>query len=134
MIDAGALPPVVAALVALFALLGAAFALIGSFGLLRLRTFYQRVHPPTQRMGADTLAVAPAEVAGEQADGPGGGVEADRPRVARPKTPPPATVPGRRGVARRNWSVKRCGGQEKKTRCAPSIPRMPGWFGRIRWW
>jgi multicomponent K+:H+ antiporter subunit G len=47
MIDAGALPPVVAALVALFALLGAAFALIGSFGLLRLRTFYQRVHPPT---------------------------------------------------------------------------------------
>lgn len=47
MIDTGALPPVVAALVALFALLGAAFALIGSFGLLRLSTFYERVHPPT---------------------------------------------------------------------------------------
>jgi multicomponent K+:H+ antiporter subunit G len=47
MIDAGAVPPVVAALVAIFALLGAAFALIGSFGLLRLRTCYQRVHPPT---------------------------------------------------------------------------------------
>jgi multicomponent K+:H+ antiporter subunit G len=48
-------PPVVAALVALFALLGAAFALIGSFGLLRLRTFYERVHPPT--LGT-TLGVA----------------------------------------------------------------------------
>jgi hypothetical protein len=54
--------------------------------------------------------------------------------VARPKTPPLATVPGRRGVAGRNWSVKRYGGQEKKTRWAPSMPRMPGWFGRIRWW
>ena len=40
-------PPVVAALAAVFALLGAALALIGSFGLLRLRTFYERVHPPT---------------------------------------------------------------------------------------
>lgn len=47
MIDAGALPPVVVALVALFVVLGAAFALIGSFGLLRLSTFYERVHPPT---------------------------------------------------------------------------------------
>jgi multicomponent K+:H+ antiporter subunit G len=51
----GALPPVVAALVALLVLLGAAFALIGSFGLLRLPTFYERVHPPT--MGT-TLGVA----------------------------------------------------------------------------
>ena len=41
------LPPAVAALVALLVLLGAALALIGSFGLLRLPTFYQRVHPPT---------------------------------------------------------------------------------------
>lgn len=51
----GALPPVVAALVALLVVLGAALALIGSFGLLRLPTFYQRVHPPT--MGT-TLGVA----------------------------------------------------------------------------
>jgi multicomponent K+:H+ antiporter subunit G len=43
----GALPPVVAVLVALMVVLGAALALIGSFGLLRLPTFYQRVHPPT---------------------------------------------------------------------------------------
>jgi multicomponent K+:H+ antiporter subunit G len=41
------LSPVVAALVGLLAILGAALALIGSFGLLRLPTFYQRVHPPT---------------------------------------------------------------------------------------
>ena len=47
-------PVIVAALVALLVLLGAALALIGSLGLLRLPTFYERVHPPT--MGA-TLGV-----------------------------------------------------------------------------
>ena len=41
------LPPVVAAVVALLVVLGAALALIGSFGLLRMPTFYERVHPPT---------------------------------------------------------------------------------------
>jgi multicomponent K+:H+ antiporter subunit G len=46
-IDASALSPFVAALVALLVLVGAAFALIGSFGLLRMATFYERVHPPT---------------------------------------------------------------------------------------
>ncbi len=51
----GALPPAVAALVALLVVLGAALALIGSFGLQRLPTFYERVHPPT--MGT-TLGVA----------------------------------------------------------------------------
>jgi multicomponent K+:H+ antiporter subunit G len=55
MSDPGALPPVVATLVALLVVLGAAFALIGSFGLLRMPTFYERVHPPT--MGT-TLGVA----------------------------------------------------------------------------
>ena len=48
------LSPVVAAAVALLVVAGAAFALIGSIGLLRLRTFYERIHPPT--MGA-TLGV-----------------------------------------------------------------------------
>jgi multicomponent K+:H+ antiporter subunit G len=43
----GALSPMVAALVALLVVLGAALALIGSVGLLRLPTFYERVHPPT---------------------------------------------------------------------------------------
>jgi multicomponent K+:H+ antiporter subunit G len=47
MTDVGALPLGVAAVVALLVLLGAALALIGSVGLLRLGTFYERVHPPT---------------------------------------------------------------------------------------
>jgi multicomponent K+:H+ antiporter subunit G len=55
MIDATELPPLVAVLVALLVLVGAALALIGSLGLLRLPTFYERVHPPT--MGT-TLGVA----------------------------------------------------------------------------
>jgi len=41
------LPPLLAALVGVLAVLGAALALVGSFGLLRLPTFYERVHPPT---------------------------------------------------------------------------------------
>ena len=47
MSDAAELPAVVAASVALLVVVGAALALVGSFGLLRLRTFYERVHPPT---------------------------------------------------------------------------------------
>jgi multicomponent K+:H+ antiporter subunit G len=43
----GELSPVVATLVGVLAVLGAALALVGSFGLLRLPTFYERVHPPT---------------------------------------------------------------------------------------
>ena len=53
MMDAVPLP--VAALVALLVVAGAALALIGSIGLLRLPTFYERVHPPT--MGT-TLGIA----------------------------------------------------------------------------
>ena len=41
------LSPFVAILVAVFVVAGAAFTLIGSIGLLRLRTFYERIHPPT---------------------------------------------------------------------------------------
>jgi multicomponent K+:H+ antiporter subunit G len=54
------LPPIVAALVALLVLLGAALALIGSIGLLRLRPFYQRVHPPTlgTTLGLGSILVA----------------------------------------------------------------------------
>ena len=55
-----ALSPLVAALVALLVLLGAALALVGSFGLLRFPTFYERVHPPT--MGT-TLGVGLTVVA-----------------------------------------------------------------------
>ncbi|MEO7071717.1 MAG: monovalent cation/H(+) antiporter subunit G [Rhodanobacter sp.] len=42
-----ALPPWAAILVAVLMLSGALFACIGSFGLLRLKNFYQRVHAPT---------------------------------------------------------------------------------------
>jgi len=47
MSHAAMLPPAVAVLVALLVVLGAVLALIGSVGLLRLKTFYARVHPPT---------------------------------------------------------------------------------------
>jgi multicomponent K+:H+ antiporter subunit G len=49
------LPAWAALLVALLSVLGAAFALLGSLGLLRLRSFYERVHAPT--LGT-TLAIA----------------------------------------------------------------------------
>ena len=42
-----ALPFWVEAIVAALVVLGGAMALIGSFGLVRLRTFYQRIHAPT---------------------------------------------------------------------------------------
>lgn len=41
------LPPLVAVIVGVLVVLGAALALLGSVGLLRLSTFYERVHPPT---------------------------------------------------------------------------------------
>ena len=47
MTHAAELPLWAALAVALLLLLGAALALVGSFGLLRLRSFYERVHAPT---------------------------------------------------------------------------------------
>ncbi len=44
------LPTWAAIIVAIAALLGAAITLIGAIGLLRLPSFYQRVHPPTLGM------------------------------------------------------------------------------------
>jgi multicomponent K+:H+ antiporter subunit G len=44
---AAELSPVVAGVVALLVVAAAALALVGSIGLLRLRTFYERIHPPT---------------------------------------------------------------------------------------
>ena len=55
MSHAALVPPLLAALIALLVVLGAALALIGSLGLLRLKDFYERIHPPT--MGT-TLGVA----------------------------------------------------------------------------
>jgi multicomponent K+:H+ antiporter subunit G len=42
-----AVPLWVSVVTALFVLAGATFALIGSLGLVRLKTFYERLHPPT---------------------------------------------------------------------------------------
>lgn len=42
-----ALPPAVAVPIAVVALAGAVLAAVGSLGLLRLRSFYERVHAPT---------------------------------------------------------------------------------------
>jgi multicomponent K+:H+ antiporter subunit G len=44
---AAQLPPFVALVTALCVVIGAALALIGSLGLLRLESFYDRVHAPT---------------------------------------------------------------------------------------
>jgi len=41
------LPPLVGVIVGVLVVLGAALALLGSVGLLRLSTFYERIHPPT---------------------------------------------------------------------------------------
>jgi len=44
---AGPLPLWAEIVTAVFAVLGAAFAAIGSFGLVRLPTFFRRIHAPT---------------------------------------------------------------------------------------
>lgn len=55
-------PPVVEALVAVLALAGAVAALVGSLGLVSLRSFFQRVHAPTlgSTVGTWSLAAATA--------------------------------------------------------------------------
>lgn len=60
MIQAPDLPGWAALLVALLVLAGAGFTLIGSFGLLRLQGFYERVHAPTlgTTLGAALIAMA----------------------------------------------------------------------------
>ena len=42
---------------ALFVLAGATLALVGSLGLLRMKTFYERVHPPTMGTTLGTALV-----------------------------------------------------------------------------
>jgi multicomponent K+:H+ antiporter subunit G len=46
-IETAELPPWAALLTAIFLFAGAGFALTGSLGLLRLGSFYERVHAPT---------------------------------------------------------------------------------------
>ena len=60
MIQAPDLPFWAALLVGFLVLAGATIALIGSFGLLRLGNFYQRVHAPTlgATLGAGAILIA----------------------------------------------------------------------------
>jgi len=51
-----------AALVAVLLVAGAAITLIGALGLLRLRTFYQRVHAPTLGTTLGTVSIALASM------------------------------------------------------------------------
>ncbi|MBS0641131.1 MAG: cation:proton antiporter [Proteobacteria bacterium] len=62
MIEAAQLPLWVALLTAMFLLVGAAFALIGSFGLLRLANFYERAHAPTLGNTFGTACILAASV------------------------------------------------------------------------
>ncbi|TFY99041.1 monovalent cation/H(+) antiporter subunit G [Ramlibacter humi] len=52
------------AVAAVLALIGALFALAGAFGLLTMRTFYERVHPPTMASTLGTGLVLLACVIG----------------------------------------------------------------------
>lgn len=60
MIEAPDLPAWAALLVAFLVVAGAAITLIGTIGLIRLKTFYERVHAPTlgTTLGAGCVLVA----------------------------------------------------------------------------
>lgn len=67
--SAPAMGPVRTALVVLFTLVGAAFLTIGTVGLLRLPTVYNRMHATSK---ATTLGAASVALAGAARFGPGG--------------------------------------------------------------
>ena len=58
--EAAEVPVLSAVLTAVLLIGGATITLIGSLGLLRLRTFYERVHAPTlgTTLGAASIAIA----------------------------------------------------------------------------
>lgn len=60
MSHAADVPALTAAVTALLVLLGAALTLIGSLGLLRLKSFYERVHAPTMgtTLGTGLILIA----------------------------------------------------------------------------
>lgn len=51
------LPPTAAVLIAIFVVLGSSLALLGSLGLVRLKSFYQRLHAPTLAYSYGTLLI-----------------------------------------------------------------------------
>lgn len=56
------LPAWAAVLVALLVVAGAAVTLIGSIGLLRFKTFYDRLHPPTLGSSLGTLLIVAGSI------------------------------------------------------------------------
>jgi multicomponent K+:H+ antiporter subunit G len=56
------LPPWAALVTAILLLLGSTVTLIGSFGLLRLKNFYERVHAPTLGMTFGTICILAASI------------------------------------------------------------------------
>lgn len=62
MIDAPDLPSWAAVAVGALAVGGAAMTLLGSIGLLRFNTFYDRLHPPTLGSSSGTLLIVAASV------------------------------------------------------------------------
>jgi multicomponent K+:H+ antiporter subunit G len=62
MSHAADLPLWAAILVAVFLLIGAGLALIGSFGFYRLRSFYDRIHAPTLGTSWGTAAIVMASM------------------------------------------------------------------------
>ncbi len=62
MSHAAELPVWAALLVAAFLILGAGLTLLGSFGLVRLRSFYDRIHAPTLGVSWGTAGVVIASI------------------------------------------------------------------------
>ena len=62
MTSAAEIPVWVAVLISACLLAGAAFTLLGSIGLLQMKTFYQRVHPPTLGTSLGTGGVMAASI------------------------------------------------------------------------
>jgi multicomponent K+:H+ antiporter subunit G len=62
MSDGAELPVWAAMLVAAFLILGAGLTLLGSFGLVRLRSFYDRIHAPTLGVSWGTAGIVIASM------------------------------------------------------------------------
>lgn len=57
------LPPLAAIIIAVFVICGATLSLLGSLGLVRLKSFYQRLHAPTLSYSYGTLLIVLASMA-----------------------------------------------------------------------
>lgn len=62
MIQSPDLPLWAAIIVGVFVLLGASITLIGALGLIRLNSFYDRVHPPTLGPTLGTICILVASI------------------------------------------------------------------------